>query len=147
MLIAFAGGVLVAIQTAMNAHLRSFVTTPLIAALISFAVGTLTLCLLVLVNRNGSGSGPSVTMGLAQGIPWWAWLGGLCGAGYVVSTMASVPQIGVGLCLSCVVLGQQLGAVTIDHQGWMAVAREPIGVQRLCGVLLILGGVWLQSRR
>lgn len=61
--------------------------------------------------------------------------------------MATVPQIGVALCLSGVVLGQQAGAMAIDHHGRTAVARELIGLRQVGGALLIPGGVRLQWKR
>jgi transporter family-2 protein len=146
MLFAFVGGLLVAVQAAMNSHLRSFTPTPLVAAFLSFLVGAMVLCVLLAL-QGGIGAALRNTAGAASDIPWWAWLGGACGAGYVLSVIASVPHIGVALCIACVMLGQQLGALVIDHQGWMEVPRAPLDLHKLCAAGLILAGVWLLQRR
>src|SRR5690242_1421527 len=78
--IAFGIGVLLPMQGGVNAQLRLWVPNPVIAALISFAVGTLVLLIVSLfVMRSNSGAGWK----LGQA-PWWVWVGGLFGANYVL---------------------------------------------------------------
>lgn len=146
MLLAFVGGVLVSIQAAMNTHLRSFMTSPLTAAFLSFLVGTLLLGVLLVVRSGADGTFRQAIAAASQA-PWWVWFGGACGAGYVLSVIVGVPYIGVAWCMAFVVLGQQLGALTIDHFGWMAVPRAPLDLSKLAGAGLIVAGVWLLQGR
>ena len=44
-------------------------------------------------------------------VPWWGWLGGLCGATYVTSVFLLIPEIGVAPTIGLTVAGQQLASV------------------------------------
>ena len=79
---------------------------------------------------------------LAQA-PWWAWLGGLCGAIYVTSMFTSMPVLGAAVVVGLTVAGQQIGAVLFDRFGLMRLPRRPVTRWRLAGVLLLLAGVLL----
>jgi transporter family-2 protein len=73
-LLAFAAGTAVPVQFAVNAEMRGAVGGPVVAAAISFVVGTLALLVAVLVAREGSASLSDLT-----GAPWWVWAGGSSG--------------------------------------------------------------------
>ena len=82
LLLAFAAGTAVPVQFAVNAEMRGAVGGPVVAAAISFVVGTLALLVAVLVAREGSASLSDLT-----GAPWWAWAGGFLGAFYVTASI------------------------------------------------------------
>jgi transporter family-2 protein len=73
-LLAFAAGTAVPVQFAVNAEMRGAVGGPVVAAAISFVVGTLALLVAVLAAREGSPSLSDLT-----GAPWRAWAGGSSG--------------------------------------------------------------------
>ncbi len=79
LIVAFTGAGL-SLQAAMNSRLRAQVNQPVVAALISFAVGAV--LLVVLVAFGWMGKAKLDNLG---SLPWWAWLGGLAGAAYVVT--------------------------------------------------------------
>jgi hypothetical protein len=81
-LLAFAAGMAVPVQFAVNAEMRGAVGGPVLAAAISFVVGTLALLVAVLVAREGA---PSLSD--LAGAPWWAWAGGFLGAFYVTASI------------------------------------------------------------
>jgi bacterial/archaeal transporter family-2 protein len=78
-------------------------------------------------------------------LPWWGWLGGLCGATYVVSVFAFIPEIGVSPTVALTVAGQQIASVLVDRHGLLRLPRRPITGPRLLGVGLLLSGVVLIS--
>ena len=66
-LLAFAAGTAVPVRFPVNAAMRVVVGGPVLAAAISFVVGTLALLVAVLVAREGA---PSLSD--LAGAPWWA---------------------------------------------------------------------------
>jgi bacterial/archaeal transporter family-2 protein len=76
-------------------------------------------------------------------LPWWGWLGGLCGATYVVSVFAFIPEIGVAPTVALTVAGQQMASLLVDRYGLLRLPRRPITGPRMLGVALLLGGVVL----
>ena len=86
--LAMTGGGLIAAQAPINARLKLVVGSPLLAAAVSFAVGTLLLVVAVLMTNAQGG----VTA--LGGGPWWAYLGGFCGAVLVTATLIASPAPG-----------------------------------------------------
>ena len=70
LLLAFAAGTAVPVQFAVNAEMCGAVGGPVLAAAISFVVGTLVLLVAVLMAREGVPSFSDLA-----GAPWWAWAG------------------------------------------------------------------------
>ncbi len=69
-LLAFAAGMILPVQFAVNAEMRGAVGGPVLAAAISFVVGTLALLVAVLVVSEEVPSFSDLA-----GAPWWAWAG------------------------------------------------------------------------
>jgi len=137
------GGVLVAVQASLNNRLRQALEgDALMAALLSFIVGTLTLLVIVLIRGGGLTSLRNLH-GTLESVPWWAFAGGLCGAFYVLAIILGVPQIGVALCMAAVLIGQQLCAISLDHFGAFGLEPVAISAQRLLGLACLLLGAWL----
>ncbi len=126
-----------ALQVAMNARMRGFSAGPVGAALVSFAVGTLALAAVLWALR---GPWPGSSLGQA---PWWAWVGGLMGALYVLGAVVIAPRVGPGPLLAAVVLGQMSAALLLEHFGWLGTVQHPISGVRVLGVLLIVAGAAL----
>ena len=131
-------GIAMATQATVNSKLADFVSSPIAAAFISFAVGTIVLFVLMLVTGVPLGS-----LALSKNAPWIAWIGGFLGAFFVVVMATVVPRIGVALAFSSAIGGQLLVALAIDHFGWLDVPEKPINLWRILGAALVLGGVIL----
>jgi len=132
-------GILLPLQIAFNNRLTSFSGNPLLASLISFSVGTVVL--LVYSISNFTMLQRSVQY-VAQA-PWYAWLGGVVGAFYVVSTVVASPKIGIAMFLALVIGGQLIMSMLIDHFGWLGMPEKQINLWRLAGLILIVAGVML----
>ena len=137
LLLAVLAGVLVAIQAPTNAILSKASGSPVVAAFISFCVGTLALSALVAM-----GSGRLTAPELRE-VPWYAWVGGLYGAVFVVVAAYAAPRIGVGVLLTAAIAGQLLAAVILDHYGFFGLPRQPVNLTRIGGVALVLLGAAL----
>jgi len=138
---ALALGGLLTVQAGSNAHLRTFLGAPLAAAIVNFVVGLVALALWASVSRM-----TAPTVANAARAPWWAWIGGLIGATYVVSAVVLAPRLGATLFFGVLVAGQLLGAVILDHFGWLGFPEQRVTLWRLAGVACLLAGVWLVKR-
>ena len=139
-LLAVAGGVLMAVQAPTNAVLARASGSPVLAALISFVVGTVALAALLF-----AGSGPRTLDG-ARALPWWAWVGGLYGAFFVAMAAFVVPRIGVGALLAAAVAGQLAGALLLDHYGLLGLEPRPATLACVFGLVLVFAGAFLVRR-
>lgn len=137
--VVLAGGA-TALQAPTNAKLMTAVGSPVNAALVSFAVGTAVLGLLALMMQ----ARPDMTA--ARALPWYAWLGGLYGAIFVVAATWGVPRLGVALTISLMVAGQLLVGLVLDHFGAFGQPVQPISLGRIAGVALVIAGVVMVRR-
>jgi transporter family-2 protein len=139
-ILALIGGAVLPIQGAVNALLRGDLRSPVAAGLISFAVATVAMALLLVpVVRLQNGAKPD--LGALSKVPWWGWLGGLCGAIYVTTVFTAIPLIGAAVVVGVTVAGQQVVSVLFDRYGLMRLPRRPVTATRLAGVTLLLAGV------
>ncbi len=134
------GGAFTALQGPTNARLAGAVASPVNAALISFAVGTLVLAALAAVLRTPP------DMAATSALPFWAWLGGAYGAVFVVAAAFAVPRLGVASTITLMIAGQLALSLVLDHFGWLGVPRQPLSLTRVAGVALVLAGVLLVRR-
>jgi transporter family-2 protein len=139
--LAVLAGAALPVQGAVNAQLRADLDAPLTAALWSFVVATATMALVLVATRPPRPEPASLTK-----LPWWGWLGGLCGATYVTSVFLLIPHIGVAPTVALTVAGQQVASVLVDRYGWLRLPKRAITTQRLAGVAAILAGVALLSQ-
>jgi bacterial/archaeal transporter family-2 protein len=138
--LAVIAGVLIAIQAPTNAILGKASGSPVVAAFISFVVGTLALGTMVAA-RSGRLFAPELRQ-----VPWYAWVGGFYGAFFVAMAAFAAPRIGVATMLTAAIGGQILAALMLDHFGLLGLARQPVSVERIAGAILVLLGAVLVRR-
>jgi transporter family-2 protein len=137
LLLAIAAGGALPVQAGINARLATFVGGPVRASMISFAVGTLVLLVLALIATRGV-----VSTGRVSQVPWWGWVGGAVGAGYVASAVAAAPRLGALNLFAAVIFGQLLCSVLLDHFG-VLYREHTLSAGRVTGVVLLGAGVAL----
>jgi bacterial/archaeal transporter family-2 protein len=135
-LLAAVAGAALASQARVNGALRTRLGDALVAALVSFTVGSVVLVGAALV----TGRWRDARL-LRAGTRWWWWLGGLCGAALVWSSAAAVPEVGVALTSVAVVAGATTGSLVVDRLGVSPRGRQPLTAPRLVGSLLALLGL------
>jgi transporter family-2 protein len=140
-LVGIGAGCLVGMQAPINSRLGKTVGS-LQAASFSFLVGTAVLLAIAAFVRGGLGS-----LGQVGQVPWWALVGGLLGAIYVTVALVAVRTLGASGLTAVVITGQLAISVAIDRFGLLGVARHPVGVQRVLGLVLLIAGVVLVVRR
>lgn len=136
---AFAIGLMIPVQAAVNNQLKGFVgSSTLLAAFISFTVGTLALAVVATVNRQ-----PWSSLGNLGKAEWWHLTGGLLGALFVFGTTLLAPRIGLAKMTALIVAGQVVISLIMDHNGWLGLAVREITTTRLVGAVLVVAGVFL----
>lgn len=139
LLVLLAGG-MISLQAPTNAILARAGGSPIIAALISFAVGT---CVLFAV---WLATGPRPRVSSFAGLPAYAWLGGAYGAIYVAVAAYAAPKIGLASLITIGIAGQIAMALWLDHIGALGLPRDPLSAGRVAGALLVIAGVVLVRR-
>jgi transporter family-2 protein len=139
--LAFLAGLLLTVQVGFNAALRNAFGNPGTAALGNFLIGTAGLLAYLFITRAEWPSRAAVF-----GAPPWAWIGGLLGAFYVVSSVVVGPRLGAAALLALTVFGQLAASLVIDHFGWLGFPEHPFTLTRLAGAALLLAGVILIVR-
>jgi transporter family-2 protein len=139
-LLTAAVGGLIALQAPINSTLGKSVGT-FQAAFVSFAIGTVLLLCIAAVARGGIAQ-----IGEARHLSWYHLTGGLLGAAYVTTVLVSVRSLGAGGVVAATIAGQLSASVAVDHFGWLGVERDPVGVVKVAGVLLLAAGVFLIVR-
>jgi transporter family-2 protein len=139
--IPIAAGAALTTQFAVNAQLRTVVGGPVIAAAISFLIGTVALVVAaLLVDR----SVPEISAITSS--PWWVWIGGLLGAAFVLTSIILTPRLGAATTVGLFLAGQMIASVVIDHFGLLRLAVHEATFPRILGAGLILVGVFLVQR-
>jgi transporter family-2 protein len=141
LLLAFLAGFVFPLQAGINSQLRLFLGHPLLAALVSFSVGTLFLSVCPAAFGLSFPGWQALKL-----IPWWAWTGGLLGAFTVVSTVVLAPRLGAAAFIATIVAGQMTAAMLLDYLGLLGFRFHPITAWRLVGAGMVIGGVWLIQR-
>ena len=129
------GGAATALQAPTNAKMMGAVGSPVNAAFVSFAVGTAALGILAVVLQVRP------DLAASRALPWYAWIGGLYGAIFVVAAAWGVPRLGVATTIILMVAGQLLLSVVLDHFGAMGMPKQPISLGRIAGVAMVIAGV------
>src|ERR1700746_2064785 len=139
LLAVFAGGML-PLQAATNARLADSLGGPVWAAALSGLVLTI---VLTLIASTASRGGPRLD-GL-DALPWWAWIGGFCGAVLLSVSTALTPLLGAEQMIALVMTGQVLGAIALDNFGLVGLARQPLDLKHaIAGGMLIIGAALMR---
>lgn len=132
-------GLVVPLQAAVNNQLRAFIGgSPLLAALVSFSVGIVTLLLMSLA----TGQKMSGLVGLAKVQPWML-VGGVLGAIFVFGTTLIAPKLGAASMLALIIGGQVIAGLLFDRFGWLGMPLRDLSWPRLLGAAFVMVGVLL----
>lgn len=141
-LFALIAGLLLPLQIAFNNKLTLFSGNPTTSSLISFSVGTLALIVYSLTNPTAF---QKSLQQLSQA-PLYAWLGGLVGAFYIISSIVASPKIGIATFLALIIGGQLVMSLVLEHFGWLGTAVRSISWVKVLGLALILVGIILVKK-
>jgi bacterial/archaeal transporter family-2 protein len=137
----FLAGALIATQAGINAQLARAVGHPILAATVSFLVGSVALLVCSWTVR-GAWTG----IAALAAAPWWVWTGGLLGAIFVVTIAWLAPTLGAATLLSVAIAGQMTFALVLDHYGLVGFPQRSMSAGRGVGVALLVVGVVMIRR-
>jgi len=133
-----AGGCVV-VQQALNATLRSELSSSAFwAAFVSYTAVMLTLLFVLVVTRE---PWPALSM-IAKSSPL-SWIGGIFGTVYIVASIMLLPRLGAMTVVALLIAGQMLTSVAFDHFGLLGLTQRPIDIYRAAGAVLLILGVLL----
>jgi transporter family-2 protein len=132
-------GLVVPLQAAINNQLKAMIGgSTLLAALVSFVVGCITLLLIALASGQKLGT----LAGIAKAEPWML-AGGLLGAMFVFGTTLIAPKLGAASMMALIITGQVIASLLFDRFGWLGLPLRELSWPRLAGAALIVVGVLL----
>lgn len=141
MLLVAGAACVIPVQAIVNGRLGQIVQNPFLAAVISFAGGTIVLSIALIFWSRGL---PTLTH--QEPIPWYLYTGGLLGAVYVTTVLVVVPHIGTANVISAAIVGQLLMSIFIDKLGLMGVTKSPITPAKALGACMLIVGTLLIQR-
>jgi transporter family-2 protein len=141
LLVAFAGGVGLSLQSFANGHLSTTLGSSELAGSVNNVVGLVALGLI----------------GVATGVPrravehlrkgrrlrWWHLLVGVNGALYILVTTRAAPLVGIALLTVALVFGQSVGSLVVDRIGLSPAGKRSFTRTRVLGVALALVAVMI----
>src|SRR5438045_4836965 len=130
-------GVAIAVQTIVNGQLRHAIGSPLVAAFISFFIGTVVLFLLILITRQ-----PVPSIQTLQQVSLGKWAGGLLGAFFVTAVIMSIQKIPAATLFALIITSQLITALIIDQFGWFGAIQSPANALKIVGAVLLLVGAY-----
>jgi transporter family-2 protein len=138
---AILSGMLMVVQSACNGALEKAIDRPVTVGVISLSIGIATLLAGgVMLGQLGLPSG-----GKTLQIPWWAWLGGACGAVALLSQPIAAPRLGAAIYIGLFITSSSVLSVLFDHFGWLGFPEHPAGIGRVVGCALMVIGISLVS--
>ena len=138
MLLAVAAGISLVVQQALNANLRTALSSAAWSGFVSYFVGTICMVIFALALRD-----PLPSVGVVARIPWWAWSGGLFGAIFIALAIFLIPKLGAATFIALLVAGQMLSSLAFDHFGLLGIPVQPATLVRLAGAAFLIAGVVL----
>lgn len=133
-------GAVLPVQGAVNGLLRADIGAPFAVGVVSFVVAAVAMLIVVAAMRLTTGRIGGGGAGFAA-MPWWGWLGALCGATYVTTVFTAIPVIGASATVGLTVLGQQAVSLLADQYGLLRLPLRTVSAIRLAGVALLMAGV------
>lgn len=78
-----------------------------------------------------------------QGMQPWFWFSGLIGVGVVMSLVQAMKRLSPTIAIAIVMTSEVLFALLWDSLGWMGLEQVPFTLNKLLGVLVIIGGIFV----
>jgi transporter family-2 protein len=142
-ILAFVGGIFLAIQGGLNAQLGSLLKSPLLASLIAFLCSALFAGFIVLISIR-----QIPTLDQVQAIPTYLWFAGALFSVLGISMYYyTIPRLGISTMISLGLSGQLIISVIAGHFGWFGMPVEPVTIKRLFGVMAMIIGIIMINRK
>lgn len=138
-LLAFTGGVFLAIQAGFNSQLGSLLKQPVLAV-IATSISSAFFGSLFIFSMTKE----RITFDLICQIPWYLWfIGGLFSFVGISLYFYTIPKLGVSKMIVFGLCGQLLFSLLAGHFGWLNLPLEPITTKRIIGISILIIGIIL----
>ncbi len=138
-LLAFIGGVFLALHGGLNSQLSEQLKSPMLTSLVAYIFSTLIAFLAVAINTRHL---PSFYQ--LKDVPYYLWFSGalfsVAGIGLYYYT---IPKLGISTMISIGLFGQILFSVVAGYFGWFGLPSEPMAYKKIFGVLAMTLGIIL----
>ncbi|NLJ34266.1 MAG: DMT family transporter [Firmicutes bacterium] len=134
---ALLSGMAMALQGSLNSALGKVIGL-WEATLMVHIIGTATVGALILLTPLDQGE-----LAKLSHTPWYTLLGGILSVAIVALVAYSIPQLGVAIATTAIIVAQVSTALLIDHLGLFGLEAIPFTYQKLVGMLLLAGGALL----
>ncbi len=125
-------------KAALNGQLAKVLGSPWPAAIVVYVVGLIGIgCALPFVTFDWP------TLAKMGEAPWWAWIGGLLGAVFVMGMLMFAQKLGAGVFTGVSVTAAVVASLALDHFGLVGFKEHAINLWRVAGGLLMIGGLAL----
>lgn len=136
------GGALQTCGAAMNGQLNKSMVNPYLASAVSFLIITFFFLALFFAMPH-----PLPSLQDLKQMPWWAAFGGLVGAVQVFAGLTLVSRVGAGPFMAITVSSALIASLVVDHFGWFRMDVHPVNITKLGGLVLLIGGVFLITKK
>jgi len=138
-ILAFIGGVFLAVQGGFNARLGVLLENPLLASVSTFLSSFLLAATFVL-----AGDFDLPDWKQMASVPTYLWFtGGFCSVVGIFLYFYTIPKLGISTMISLGLCGQLVFSVIAGHFGWLNLPTEPISFKRVIGVICMMIGIIL----
>lgn len=138
-ILAFIGGLFLAMQGGLNAQLGVLLKNPLLASLIAFFSSFVFALIFVILNYKSL-----PTFAQIKEVPFYLWFsGGFFSVIGISLYYYTIPKLGISTMISIGLCGQLIFAVIAGNYGWLNLPLEPITFKRILGMLSMVLGILL----
>lgn len=141
-LLPFISGITITTQAGVNSQLRFSLNSPIMAAFVSFLVGTVVLGVILLATKQ-----PAVGLAQLKNIELYKFAGGLLGAFFVSAIIITVPKLGSANVFALVIAGQLFTGLLFDHFGLLGFPQNSVNWTKVLGILLVISGAYLINKK
>jgi bacterial/archaeal transporter family-2 protein len=134
-------GVVLAVHLAMNGRVGSVLQNARVGNALFWCIGALGA---VAIGVSGWQSG---ALGPLKQVHPVLLSAGVLGACLVFAIAWLIPKVGAGSVMITLLAGQVLGGLIMSHYGWLGSPVQPITLAKVIGVVVMIGGVIIATRR
>jgi bacterial/archaeal transporter family-2 protein len=138
-MIAALAGMLNPVQSGANGQLGKAMGNPYAPVLISLSISMVFAFAVSMIVQGGD----VLNASRFRDVPWWAWIGGFCGAVFLFSQPVAAPRLGAAVYIGITVTASVIASVALDHFGLLGFPLHPANIGRLIGAALMIVGVSL----
>lgn len=134
-------GVVLTVHLAMNGAVGAALNNPRVGNALFWCIGAVTA---IVIGATGWQAGALGGLGAVNPLMLTA---GAIGASLVFGIAWLIPQVGAGPFTLALLVGQIVSGMVLSHYGWLGSPKQPVVMVNLIGVVVMIVGIVLTTRR